>query len=61
MTQKERFLAENDGEMRATDISSPTPLDRSRGSRALLPQLLLSDGFTERIDGNNRVGDVFGR
>ncbi|GKV97522.1 hypothetical protein PEC301653_05680 [Pectobacterium carotovorum subsp. carotovorum] len=61
MTQKECFLAENDGDMRATDISSPTPLDRSRESRALLPQLRLSDGFTERIDGNNRVGDVFGR
>lgn len=61
MTQKERFLAENDGEMCATDVSSPTPLDRSRESRAFLPQLQLSDGFTERIDGNNRVGDVFGR
>lgn len=60
MTQRERFVAVmwREGHIWYT---KPDAIGLTLLTSGFLPRLWLSDSFTERIDGNNRVGDVFGR
>lgn len=60
MTQRECFVAViwREGHIWYTKPDAIGSISLTSG---FLPWLRLSDSFTERIDGNNRVGDVFSR